>query len=151
MLPTASHDGSRDASSQPSRIDRTCADAGAKFYAILEPNAYSDNSPGYLSALRQTYEEDAPLDLDFMAWRQQRSYACDPSEYFGQDLQPIIDQLRTLWRAQKVRSDHGIYADFSDLFQAFEGFYYSRVFDAVHYNHAGAVLIADALSDLLEV
>jgi hypothetical protein len=130
-------------------IDKVCLEAGAKFIAVLEPNAYGENSPGYLSALRQAHAENAPPDLDFEIWCQKRSYACDPSEFFKQDIRPLVKNLQGLWRAQQQRSRHGFYADLSDLFRTFDGCCFTQSFDAIHYNESGVALIANALANLL--
>jgi hypothetical protein len=130
-------------------IDKLCLEAGAKFIAILEPNAYGENSPGYLSALHRAHAENAPPDLDFEIWCQQRSYARDPSEFFKQDIRPLVRNLQGLWRAQQRRASHGLYADLSDLFRTFDGCCFTPSFDAIHYNESGVALIANALAELL--
>ena len=130
-------------------MDKVCVEVNAKFLAVLEPNAYLDNSPGYLAALCRAYEDSGSPDLDFEPWCQQHSYARDPSEHFNQDLRPLLDLLRTLWRAQQQRSSHGMYADLSDLFRTVDGSCFAPVFDAIHYNDLGVSLIANALFQLI--
>jgi len=130
-------------------LDRLCADAGRRFFAILEPTAYEDCAPGYITALHAAYEAEADRSTPFDDWCIARNYAHNPSIHRVYDLRGMLETLRELWRAQDLRSNHGRYIDWSDLFRDIEECCFQSHFDAVHYNERGVGEIARAAADIL--
>jgi len=131
-------------------LERQCADAGARFFAILEPNSYADCSPGYERALRRAYETQGDAATPFETWCQERHYSRDPSKFHARDLRAILQELRKFWRTEAKRSRHGTYLDWSGLFFGIDECCFDEAhFDAVHYNRRGVDTIAVGLSELL--
>jgi hypothetical protein len=130
-------------------LDRLCREAGALFFAILEPNSYFEYSPAYERALRRAYANVSSPIIPFEAWCQQHRYSRNPSAFHVYDLRAILESLRNLWQGETKHSQHGHYFDWSGLFHDIDECCFDVHFDAVHYNQLGVRVIAKAIYDLV--
>jgi lysophospholipase L1-like esterase len=128
-----------------------CADAGVNFFAVLEPFSFSENTPSYLRALQNAYENSAPPGVSFDAWCREPplpNYARGPFDCGPVDATPAVRHLQDLWPVPAGQTRHGVYLNWMNLFHDEEACCF-RDFDGLHYDAYGSGLIARAVFDLL--
>lgn len=134
-------------------IDQLCLENKASFFAILEPNAYPDFSPGYQGTLRRLHSNDKVGPESFDEWCRLKGFPrstadCGPVNGNKYPLRPILDHLRNLWSAQALKSSNGKFIDWSELFINIDECYFTE-YDALHFNERGSRLIAKSVAKIL--